>query len=55
MKALNYLRKRNYQLWLEKLVVGVEEPIFIKGGSGTDHRYDDDANPSRQASCSLHD
>lgn len=31
MKALNYLRKRNYQLWLEKLVVGVEEPIFIKG------------------------
>lgn len=31
MKALKYLNKINYKLQLEKLVVGVEEPIFIKG------------------------
>lgn len=31
MKALSYINKRNYQLQLEKLIIGVEEPIFIKG------------------------
>lgn len=31
MRTLNYINKRNYQLQLEKLIIGVEEPIFIKG------------------------
>lgn len=31
MKVLEYLKNMNYKLQLEKLVVGVEEPIFVKG------------------------
>ena len=31
MNFLENLKKKNYQLQLEKLIVGIEEPIFIKG------------------------
>ena len=31
MNFLEDLKKKNYQLQLEKLIVGIEEPIFIKG------------------------
>ena len=31
MKVLDYINNRNYKLTLEKLIIGVEEPIFIKG------------------------
>lgn len=31
MKILDYINNRNYKLTLEKLIIGVEEPIFING------------------------
>lgn len=31
MSFLKYVKTKNYQLQLEKLIIGLEEPIFIKG------------------------